>query len=122
MFNKQPFISLFFLLALNFNAHANWSQEVIQEANVQFLDFSSEVNADPFAVEVDTQIQSSDGEIGVVVNNSITGFDPILAWGKSYGYPVESGVFSAGYPIVIYYPIPVYYPVFYPVYAPYYFN
>ena len=122
MLRGQSLITIVFLLASSVSVHADWSQEIIQTTNVQFLDFSSEVNTDPFAIKIDPKTQTSDGEIVAVVNSQMTDLDPILAWGKAYGRQADRDIFGARYPIVVYYPIPIYYPVFYPVYAPYYFN
>ena len=122
MLRGQSLITIVFLLASSVGVHADWSQEIIQTTNVQFLDFSSEVNTDPFAIKIDPKTQTSDGEIVAVVNSQMTDLDPILAWGKAYGRQADRGIFGARYPIVVYYPIPIYYPVFYPVYVPYYFN
>ncbi|MCS5591433.1 MAG: hypothetical protein NZ775_02790 [Gammaproteobacteria bacterium] len=122
MSNKQSLMSILFLLAYSVTAHANWPQEIIQTANVQFLDFSVQDNVDPFAIKIEQQPTPINSEQVVVINNSNNGLDPILAWAQYYVRPTMSSGFGSHYPMVIYYPIPIYYPVFYPIYTPYYFN
>ena len=122
MTSKQSLISALFFVALSTAAQANWSQEIIQAGNVQFLDFSIQENTDPFAIKVEKQMTSKEREKGVVYRSSGIGVDPIMAWAQSYGHPPTNNGFSNYYPIVIYYPVPIYYPIYYPVYTPYYFN
>ena len=120
MSSKQSLIGILFLLAFSFTAQANWSQEVIQTGNVQFLDFNTQDNADPFAIEAEKPLASKENDKAVVFSNP--SIDLITAWAQSYGYlPMSSG-FANYHPIVIFYPVPIYYPVYYPVYTPYYFN
>lgn len=122
MSGKQSLIGVLFLLALSVTTHANWSQEIIQTSNVQFLDFSSQVNADPFAIKIEKSLVPRESDKTVVFSSPNIGLDPIAAWAQSYGHlPMNSG-FANYYPIVIYYPVPIYYPLYYPFYTPYYFN
>ena len=86
MSNKQSLISALFLLALSVTTHANWSQEIIQTGNVQFLDFSSQVNADPFAIKIEKSLVPREGDKTVVFSRSNISLDPIAAWAQSYGH------------------------------------
>jgi len=122
MTSKQSLMSALFFIALSTTAQANWSQEIIRSGNVQFLDFSMQENTNPFAIKVEKQTTSKEGEKRVVYRSSGIGVDPIMAWAKSYGHLPTNNGFSNYYPIVIYYPVSIYYPIYYSVYTPYYFN
>ncbi len=122
MSSKQSLLTALFLLAFSVTSQAGWPQEIIQTGNVQFLDFSAQDNSDPFAIKVEKPVTPREVEKVVAFSSPSIGMDPIAAWAKSYGHlPISSG-FGNYYPIVIYYPVPIYYPIYYPAYTPYYFN
>ena len=120
--SKRSLIVALFFLAFSITAQANWSQEIIQTGNVQFLDFSVQGNGDPFAIKVEKPVTPREVEKVVAFKSPSIGIDPIAAWAQSYGQLAMNRGFANYYPIVIYYPVPIYYPVYYPVYTPYYFN
>lgn len=122
MLSKRSLITVLFFLAFSVTTQANWSQEIIQTGNVQFLDFSAQDNVDPFAIKVEKSGTPREVEKVVAFKSPSIGIDPITAWAQSYGQQVTSRGFSNYYPIVIYYPVPIYYPIYYSVYTPYYFN
>lgn len=122
MSGKRSLIVLSFFLSFSVTTQANWPQEIIQTGNVQFLDFSVQDNADPFAIKVEKLVTPREGEKVATFSSPGVGIDPIAAWAQSYGQQATSASFANYYPIVIYYPVPIYYPIYYPVYMPYYFN
>jgi len=122
MSSKRSLIVALFFLAFSITTQANWSQEIIQTGNVQFLDFSVQDNADPFAIKIEKPITLRGVEKVAVFTSPSIGIDPIAAWAQSYGQQTMNRGFSNYYPIVIYYPVPIFYPIYYPIYTPYYFN
>jgi len=122
MSSKKSLLTALLLLAFSTTTQANWSQEIIQTGNVQFLDFSAQDNSDPFAIKPEKPVTPREVEKGAAFASTSVGIDPIAAWVQSYGQQVMSRGFANYYPIVIYYPVPIYYPIYYPVYTPYYFN
>jgi len=122
MSSKRSLIVVLFFLSFSVTTQANWSQEIIQTGNVQFLDFSAQDNLDPFAIKVEKPVIPKEVEGVVAFVSPSIGIDPIAAWAQSYGQQTTTRSFANYYPIVIYYPVPVYYPIYYPVYTPYYFN
>ena len=122
MLRMQTIRNTFFLLAYSASVCAGWSQEVIQPTNIQFLDFSSEASIDPFAIKISQSSPASNSKVSEIVQKPVTTLDPIIAWRQSFSRLETSGFYNARYPMIIYYPVPVYYPIYYPVYAPYYFN
>jgi hypothetical protein len=120
--SKRSLIVALFFLAFSITTQANWSQEIIQTGNVQFLDFSVQDNPDPFAIKVEKPMTPREVEQVVVFPSPSNGIDPIAAWAQSYGQQTMSRGFANYYPILIYYPVPIYYPIYYRVYTPYYFN